>query len=225
MPRARVMGRGHRQRSAEALLAARDPRRLAGRTCMAAKEPAEETPTEETGRPARDGSASPPGASPSPEKPLLMVDIDGGISLFLGFAGHAPWAKVPPGPDGCRYETIDGIPHCLSRTAAAHLLELTAEFEPVWASGWEEKAEENLPRLLGLPAGLPFLRFERSPGRGNAHWKLAAIQEHAGSPPPGRGRGAGAAPPAPPVRGRPPPPPCSSRPCPSTASRRGRHRG
>jgi hypothetical protein len=150
---------------------------------MAAKEPAEETPTEETGRPARDGSASPPGASPSPEKPLLMVDIDGVISLFVGFAGHAPWATGPAGPDECRYETIDGIPHCLSRTAAAHLLELTAEFEPVWASGWEEKAEENLPRLLGLPAGLPFLRFERSPGRGNAHWKLAAIDEHAGSRP------------------------------------------
>src|ERR1039458_7571369 len=118
MPRARVMGRGHRQRSADALLAARDPRRLAGRTCMAAKEPAEETPTEETGRPAPDGAASPPGA------------------------------RHPPGPDGCRYETIDGIPHCLSRTAAAHLLELTAEFEPVWASGWEEKAEENSPRPL-----------------------------------------------------------------------------
>src|ERR1035437_901815 len=123
MPRARVMGRSHRQRSADALLAARDPRRLAGRTCMAAKEPAEETPTKETGRPA-------------PEKPLLMVVVDGVVSLFVGFAGHAPWATGPAGPDECRYETIDGIPHCLSRTAAAHLLELTAEFEPGWASGW-----------------------------------------------------------------------------------------
>jgi hypothetical protein len=54
----------------------------------------------------------------------------------------------------------------------------------VWASGWEEKAEEYLPRLLGLPAGLPFLRFERGAGgirSSNAHWKLAAIEAHAGS--------------------------------------------
>jgi hypothetical protein len=50
----------------------------------------------------------------------------------------------------------------------------------VWASGWEERAEEHLPRLLGLPAGLPFLRFQRAPGRGNAHWKLQAIDAFAG---------------------------------------------
>jgi hypothetical protein len=49
----------------------------------------------------------------------------------------------------------------------------------VWCSGWEEKAEEHLPHLLGLPRGLPFLRFERAVGRSNAHWKLAAIDTYA----------------------------------------------
>jgi hypothetical protein len=49
----------------------------------------------------------------------------------------------------------------------------------VWASGWEEKANEYLPHLLGLPT-LPFLSFERSPGKSNAHWKLDAIEAHAG---------------------------------------------
>jgi hypothetical protein len=112
-----------------------------------------------------------------PEKPLLMVDIDGVISLF-GFVGQPPWAGHPAALDGS-FHTIDGIPHYLSRAAAEHLLGLAADFDLVWASGWEEKAEEHLPRLLGLPAGLPFLRFERSPGQGNAHWKLAAIDEHA----------------------------------------------
>ena len=113
-----------------------------------------------------------------------MVDIDGVVSLF-GFAGQDPWgprpgdSKQPTMLDGS-FHTIDGIPHFLSRAAAAHLLDLAADFELVWASGWEEKAEEYLPRLLDLPAGLPFLRFERSPGRANAHWKLAAIEEHAG---------------------------------------------
>ncbi|HEV3319666.1 MAG TPA: HAD domain-containing protein [Solirubrobacteraceae bacterium] len=108
-----------------------------------------------------------------------MVDIDGVISLF-GFTGQTPWTERSTAP-ACSFHTIDGIPHCLSPAAAGHLLALAADFDLVWTSGWEEKAEEYLPRLLDLPSGLPFLRFERSPGRSNAHWKLAAIEEHAGS--------------------------------------------
>jgi enoyl-CoA hydratase/carnithine racemase len=76
--------------------------------------------------------------------------------------------------------SIDGILHFLSVTAAAHLLDLARHFDLVWCSGWEEKANEHLPHLLGLPPALPFLRFERSVGRSNAHWKLAAIDEFAG---------------------------------------------
>ena len=53
-------------------------------------------------------------------------------------------------------------------------------FELVWASGWEERANEHLPHLLGLPPELPFLRFERDVGRANAHWKLDAIDAYAG---------------------------------------------
>jgi hypothetical protein len=120
------------------------------------------------------------------QKPLLMVDIDGVISLF-GVPGHArprPSSGSPGGPGPERPEgtlhSIDGTPHFLSSTAAAHLLGLAQDFDLVWASGWEERAEEHLPRLLGLPEGLPFLRFERSPGRGHAHWKLAAIDAYAG---------------------------------------------
>ena len=115
-------------------------------------------------------------------KPLLLVDIDGVISLF-GFAGQALWTAQAGAPEGC-FQTIDGIPHFLSRVAADHLLGLAGDFDLVWASGWEEKAEEYLPRLLGLPAGLPFLRFERGADgmRSNSsHWKLAAIETYAGS--------------------------------------------
>jgi hypothetical protein len=98
-----------------------------------------------------------------------MVDIDGVISLF----GFNP-ERRPAGS----FHWIDGIPHFLSATAAEHLLALSEVFEMVWASGWEEKANEYLPSLLGLPT-LPFLRFERSPGRANAHWKLEAIDSYA----------------------------------------------
>jgi hypothetical protein len=103
-----------------------------------------------------------------------MVDIDGVISLFVA-AGQTPWAA---GEDGT-FQRIDGIPHFLSLRAAGHLLGLAEHFQLVWASGWEEKADEYLPALLGLPAGLPWLHFERSPGRGHAHWKLPAIDAYA----------------------------------------------
>jgi hypothetical protein len=106
-----------------------------------------------------------------------MVDIDGVISLF-----------GPPedrGPEGS-FHVIDGIPHFLSSTAATHLLSLAESYDMVWASGWEEKAEEYLPHLLGLPAGLPFLRFARGQGAGRSidgHWKLDAIDAYAGTRP------------------------------------------
>jgi hypothetical protein len=106
-------------------------------------------------------------------RPLLLVDIDGVISLF-GFDG----ADRPPGS----FHWVDGMPHFLSATAAEHLLALGEDFELVWASGWEERANEHLPHLLGVPR-LPHLRFERAVGRGNAHWKLDAIEAHAGERP------------------------------------------
>jgi hypothetical protein len=114
-------------------------------------------------------------ASPSVDshKPLMLVDIDGVISLFGGDLG----AQVGS------FHSIEGIVHFLSATAAAHLLQLIEHFEPVWCSGWEEKADEHLPHLLGLPAGIPFLRFDRAVGRANAHWKLAAIDAYAGKRP------------------------------------------
>jgi hypothetical protein len=120
-----------------------------------------------------------PKPAPAAGKPLLLVDIDGVISLFAG-AGGDPLAAPFAGRAGS-FHSIDGMPHFLSATAAAHLLDLRRHFELVWCSGWEEKANEHLPHLLGLPPSLPFLRFERGVGRSNAHWKLAAIDAYAGT--------------------------------------------
>lgn len=99
------------------------------------------------------------------------MDIDGVVSLF-DFASD----ERPPGA----WLQVDGSPHFLSATAGGHLLDLEADFELVWCSGWEEKANEYLPQALGLGGPRPFLSFDRSPGRGHAHWKLAAIDAHAG---------------------------------------------
>ena len=105
------------------------------------------------------------------EKPLLFVDIDGVISLF-GFPAERR-------PDG-RFLSVEGIAHFLSAEAGPHLLALAAHYDLVWCSGWEEKANEHLPQALGLPGSLPFLTFERRPGL-RAHWKVAAIDDHAGA--------------------------------------------
>jgi Swiss Army Knife RNA repair-like protein len=110
-------------------------------------------------------------------KPLLLCDIDGVISLW----GFAPDSR-PPGVWG----VVDGIPHFLSTRAAEHLLSLTEAFDLVWCSGWEEKADEHLPHLLGVPSGRPHLTFEahtRAEVSSRGHWKLAAIERYAGARP------------------------------------------
>jgi hypothetical protein len=75
---------------------------------------------------------------------------------------------------------VDGVAHFMSATAGQHLRELSRDFELVWCTGWEEKANEYLPPVLGLPAPLPYLAFERAVGRADGHWKLAAIEAFAG---------------------------------------------
>jgi HAD domain in Swiss Army Knife RNA repair proteins len=117
-----------------------------------------------------------------PSRPLLLVDIDGVISLFGGWERAGLDVQGDGADSGVRngsFHSIDGMPHFLSSTAAAHLLALSDLFELVWASGWEERANEHLPHLLGLPRALPFLCFSRAVGRSNAHWKLDAIDAYA----------------------------------------------
>jgi hypothetical protein len=105
------------------------------------------------------------------DTPLLLIDVDGVISLF-GFER----AEAPAGS----WEFVDGIAHFLSATAGQYLRELSESFELVWCTGWEEKANEYLPRVLGLPGPLPYLSFDQAVGRANTHWKLHAIDAHAG---------------------------------------------
>jgi hypothetical protein len=105
------------------------------------------------------------------DKPLLLIDVDGVISLF----GFDP-ARPPAG----RFLLVDGIPHYLSAGSGSHLRELAASFELAWCTGWEDKANEYLPLALGLPAPIPYLSFDREVGRAHAHWKLAAIDRYAG---------------------------------------------
>lgn len=102
---------------------------------------------------------------------MLLVDVDGVISLF-GF-------HLDERPAGS-FLAVDGIPHYVSAAAGEHLRRLADRFELVWCTGWEERANEYLPRALGLPGPLPHLAFSGAPGWGERHWKLDAIDAYAG---------------------------------------------
>lgn len=105
------------------------------------------------------------------ERPVLAVDIDGVISLF-GF--EEPITEAPG-----EMHLIDGIPHCIQPKAGKQLRRLAEHYELVWASGWEDRANDHLPSLLGLPEELPYLTFGGTARFGTAHWKLGRIGEYA----------------------------------------------
>jgi hypothetical protein len=105
-----------------------------------------------------------------PDKPVLAIDVDGVISLF-GF--DQPAENAP-----CRFQLIDGMAHCISLETGPRLQRLLPHFEMVWATGWEDRANDHLLLLLGLPP-LPVLRFGHSARFGSAHWKLEPIGRYA----------------------------------------------
>jgi hypothetical protein len=113
-----------------------------------------------------------PGTS---SRPLLFVDVDGVISLF-GF----PNAESAPG----RFHFVDGIAHCIGPNSGGRLKRLIQRFDAVWATGWEDKANEYLPSLLGMrDLNLPVLGFDGRAVFGSAHWKVDAIDQYAGDRP------------------------------------------
>jgi hypothetical protein len=107
------------------------------------------------------------GHPPSPDKPLLAIDIDGVISLF--------GAEESADLGSTRLQLVDGVPHRISLVAGERLLRLAERFELVWASGWEDKANFYLPQLLGVPE-LPHVSFDGAARSGGAHWKLGPLE-------------------------------------------------
>jgi hypothetical protein len=102
-------------------------------------------------------------------RPLLAVDVDGVISIF-GF-------DEPPPLEGAQFELIDGMVHCISLLAGRRLLRLAEDYDLVWATGWEDRANDYLPNILGLPQ-LPHLTFNGAARFGSAHWKLGPLDEY-----------------------------------------------
>ena len=79
------------------------------------------------------------------------------ISLF----GFTPGEGQLPGP----LHWIDGVAHCIPEDVGARLVTLAERFDLVWATGWEERANEHLPYILKLPfRDLPCLTLRRPRG-------------------------------------------------------------
>ena len=108
------------------------------------------------------------------EKPLLAVDVDGVISLF----GYEEPTEDAPG----EFHLVDGMLHCISMPTGPRLNRLAETYELIWASGWEDRANDHLPGILGVPS-LHYLTFDGEARFGTAHWKLAAIEDYAGDRP------------------------------------------
>jgi acyl-CoA thioesterase FadM len=106
--------------------------------------------------------------------PDLFVDVDGVISLY----------GYPPGEPPGTFIQVDGIAHCISTDAGPRLQRLASHFELVWATGWEDRANDHLPYLLKLETReLPWLTFDGRAVFGTAHWKVGAIDQYAGDRP------------------------------------------
>ena len=101
--------------------------------------------------------------------PLLLVDVDGVLALF----------DLDGGEPAGRWHMIEGFPYYLAEEPPRLLHEAAAAFELVWCTGWEDRANDHLPRLAGTPGPLDVIRFARNPGRANAHWKLDEIDAYA----------------------------------------------
>jgi hypothetical protein len=113
--------------------------------------------------------------------PILAVDIDGVISLF-GFDQALEPGRGDPRSAPGEYHLIDGMLHCIALETGPRLNRLAEHYELIWASGWEDRANDHLPGILGLPE-LPYLTFDGRARFGTAHWKLDALDEYAGTRP------------------------------------------
>jgi hypothetical protein len=109
------------------------------------------------------------------ERPILALDVDGVISLF-GFDG-------PPTTAPGRFHLINGMAHCINDDVGERIRRLAVQYDVVWATGWEDRANERLPQLLGLEGELPYLTFDGNARFGSSHWKVGPIDRYAGDHP------------------------------------------
>lgn len=117
-------------------------------------------------------------------RPLLLLDVDGVLNAINRSQNHKTYhIEVIQTSDGLRYIVR------LNRKLSGWLDELTDHFLPVWATMWDDDANEHLAPLLGLPS-LPVLScaengwtcLTKDPGR-TLHHKIDVIEVSVGDRP------------------------------------------
>lgn len=104
-------------------------------------------------------------------RPILALDVDGPLVLM---GVHSPDEVVEAwaGP----------LPVTFARALPARLQRLSAHFQIVWSSSWGKRASRDIAPLVGLPQGLPYLKFSKG-RRGGHSYKLPVLQKFLGDYP------------------------------------------
>lgn len=105
------------------------------------------------------------------ERPLLLLDVDG-VLCPLGDRGREP--LVDHGVVGHTYLRY-------SVHTAQRLRHLSTMFRLVWATSWEDEANDVIAPLFDLPP-LPVVYFNDDAHEGES-WKLPAIRDYVGARP------------------------------------------
>lgn len=104
-------------------------------------------------------------------KPFLLLDVDGPVNPFrlVTKKGHLP-PKARENETPYTYEKHlmrprgwtgrADLPVLVSPEMGSDLNALRMQFELVWATTWEEQANELLSPLLGLPTDLPVIKWD-----------------------------------------------------------------
>lgn len=105
------------------------------------------------------------------DKPYLLLDVDGPINPFrlITKKGHLT-PKTRTGEDPYDYDKHlmrppdwadkDDLPVLLSKDMGSDLNDLRDTFDIVWATTWENRANEMLSPVLGLPEDLPVISWD-----------------------------------------------------------------
>jgi HAD domain in Swiss Army Knife RNA repair proteins len=107
-------------------------------------------------------------------RPLLLADVDGVVCPYGD-------ELADPAAAGLELATVGYMRVWLSRDIRQHLKRLTAPFQLVWCTAWEDRAAEFLAPFLGLPP-LPVIHFDE-PAEEDGHWKWPGIEEFVGDRP------------------------------------------
>jgi hypothetical protein len=120
-------------------------------------------------------------------RPLLLVDVDGPLNPYAAHwnrppAGYQTFRLLPPGwvaeerrrleVLGFQDSLVEPLRVCLNPSHGPALAELP--YDLVWATAWEQDANQFIAALLGLPE-LPFLAWSTRVNPDGVNWKTHQI--------------------------------------------------